>query len=82
MSSMDPLCSFFFSVSKVKAVLEVQQVSCGRASHLAPPVYIDFILGKHGSVPFGSVAQSCLTLCNPTDCSRPDLESAVIKKTI
>ena len=82
MSSMDPLCSFFFSVSIVKVVLEVQQVSWGRASHLAPQVYIDFILGKHGSVPFGSVAQSCLTLCNPMDCSRPDLESAVIKKTI
>ena len=32
---------------------------------LAPP-------GKPPSVQFSSVAQSCLTLCNPMECSTPD----------
>ena len=30
-------------------------------------------MGKFYSVQFSSVAQSCLTLCNPMNCSTPDL---------
>ena len=30
-------------------------------------------IGKMGSVQFSSVAQSCLTLCDPMDCSMPSL---------
>ena len=33
------------------------------------------VVGRHSlkSVQFSSVAQSCLTVCNPVDCSTPDL---------
>ena len=30
-------------------------------------------LTKHGSVQFSSVAQSCVTLCDPMNCSTPGL---------
>ena len=33
----------------------------------------EFILLQFSSVQISSVAQSCLTLCNPADCSTPDL---------
>ena len=36
-------------------------------------INIKWLLGAISSVQFSSVAQSCLTLCNPMNCSMPDL---------
>ena len=41
--------------------------SIGRSTELNIPVY------EYGSVQFSSLTQSCLTLCEPVDCSMPGL---------
>ena len=48
---------------------------------LAPPGYessVTLFLQTEGSVQFSSV-QSCLTLCNPMDCSTPGFPAAAVK---
>ena len=36
-------------------------------------LFLDLLSHQFSSVQFSSVAQSCLTLCNPMNCSKPDL---------
>ena len=40
----------------------------------SPPMSTGYFL-ERSSVQFSSVLQSCLTLCNPMDCSTPDLHA-------
>ena len=49
--------------------------SCDTTFSLHPCLHLpfDFFLPNFSSVQFSSVAQSCLTLCDPMDCSMPGL---------
>ena len=45
----------------------------GYKSSIAVNKTLNYFLFYHQSVQFSSVAQSCLTLCDPMDCSMPGL---------
>ena len=47
--------------------------TCSDQTSSGYPWLVSFFLTSFISVQFSSVAQSCLTLCNPMDCSTPGL---------
>ena len=63
-------------LQKVTKVLELQLQHQSfqwifRIDFLAVQEILKSLLQNHNSVQFSSVTQSCLTLCNPMDCSTP-----------
>ena len=62
-SVLPPVLSVIWSIFSAPVILSLlfESMNCGK------------LACKHSSVQFSSVAQSCPTLCDPMNCSMPDL---------